>query len=230
MLFKSGVISSASGSVGGWTFSHNRGGQYIRARSIPTDPGTAPQQGMRNAMATLVSAWVETLTQAQRDTWETYATNVALSNPFGDARYVTGLNMFVRSNAMLIKLGLSQKNSAPSIFDLGTATPMTIDSVTAPSTVGIGFEDSDDWVSETGAHLLIFLSRPKSPTTNYFKNPYQYAGKVDGDATTPPTSPASVTSPFVYDDTEAQNLFAMFRVLREDGRLSTPFRASGSTV
>lgn len=229
-LFKSGVIASASGSIGGWVFSHNRGGMYIRQRTTPTDPGSAPQVSMRNAMGALTTAWVETLTDAQRESWANYAANVSLLNPFGDPRYVTALNMFVRSNSMRQKVGETIINTAPSIFDLGTATPMSINSITAPSTVSVAYEDADDWVSEDGAHLLVFLSRPKSPTINFFKNPYQYAGKIDGDSVTPPASPQNVTSPFVYDDVTAQKVFAFFRVIRADGRMSTPFRASALTA
>jgi len=43
MKFKSPILSQASGSIAGITFSHNRGGMYVRARAVPTNPGS-PQQ------------------------------------------------------------------------------------------------------------------------------------------------------------------------------------------
>ncbi|KKM06452.1 hypothetical protein LCGC14_1743870, partial [marine sediment metagenome] len=48
MLFKSGLITQGSGSIGGLTASHNRGGMYFRARTIPTNPATSFQTVVRN--------------------------------------------------------------------------------------------------------------------------------------------------------------------------------------
>ena len=49
MLFKSAAFTQASGSVGGLTFAHNRGGMYTRARSIPVNPKTQQTGRCREA-------------------------------------------------------------------------------------------------------------------------------------------------------------------------------------
>lgn len=199
---------------------------YIRNRSIPTDPGSAFQQIVRNAMGSLAASWAEVLTDVQREGWETYSQNVHLQNPLGDSRAVTGLNMYIRSNSVRLARGYSAVPNAPVIFDLGAATPPAIASIPTALSCTVSFNESDDWVGEDDSYMTVYISRPKSPTINYFKNPYRYAGHVEGDSVTPPTTPATIVLPFTYDIDTAQRMFAQFRVTRADGRLSTPFRAT----
>lgn len=66
-----------SGSIGATVHSHNRFGQYIRARSVPVNPNTARQVIARNAARSIMIAWQNTLTQDQRDAWNVYAANLS---------------------------------------------------------------------------------------------------------------------------------------------------------
>lgn len=221
-----GGVASISGSVNGTTFSHNRGGPYMRGRAVPTNPSTSRQQAVRNAMAELATAWVETLTAAQRNAWALYAENVPLVGPLGDPRNVGGIGMYCRSNVPRLQAGLPRVDSGPTTFDLGTATTPTIDAINAGSTVDIAFDNGDDWANEDDSSLLCYVGPPQNVSINFFKGPYQFMGSIDGDATTPPTSPASLAPP-VYDFTAGQKGFVQIRVSRADGRLSSPFRLSG---
>jgi len=56
-----------SGSLGNLTYSHNLGGQYIRARSIPVNPNTERQGQVRSFLANWASNWTNLLIQVQRD-------------------------------------------------------------------------------------------------------------------------------------------------------------------
>ncbi len=220
MKFKSPIFSQASGSLAGTVFSHNRGGMYVRARSIPTNPNTPFQQALRGFMTQLATAWSSTLTPGQRAAWELYAANVPLIDRLGEPRTVTGLNMYTRSNVPRLQAGLARLDNAPTIFDLGSFTEPTIDAIDVnANTADIGFTAGDDWVSEDGAALLVYISRPQSQSINYFKGPYRFAGAVLGNSTTPPTSPQTINLPFPA--VAGQRLFFAFNVTRADGRLST---------
>jgi hypothetical protein len=63
-----------------------------------------------------------------------------------------------------------------------------------------------------------YISRPQNITKNFFRGPYRYAGKIEGDSVTPPTSPATLVSDFPY--AAGQRAFLRVRVSRADGRLS----------
>lgn len=217
-----GGVASASGSLGGMTFSRNAGGAYIRTRAVPTNPATSFQTILRGHVAQLTSLWSSTLTQAQRDGWEAYNLNVLLPNSLGDQRSIGALAHYVRSNVSRLQAGDPRVDVAPVLFNLGAYTQPAIASITAPTALSLTFTDTDDWCDEDDSSLLVYGARGYNPTINYFKGPYRFAGKVEGDAVTAPTSPAAITMPFTLQAT--QKSFIMGRVTRADGRLSSPFR------
>lgn len=218
MKFKSGTITQASGSFGGITASHNAGGMYFRARAIPTNPNTTFQATRRMVLAQLVNRWQNELSAAQRAAWNVYAANVSTIDKLGSAIFISGINWYIGCNAARPLSALAYVDTAPTIFNTGGGTPPTAGAVTAPSTLSLIFGATDGWVSETGSALQIYASRPQNAGIGFFRGPYQFAGSVKGDTTTPPTSPATVTLPFVY--TAGQKAFFRGRILRADGRRS----------
>lgn len=228
MLFKSGLITQGSGSIGGMTIAHNAGGQYIRARTIPTNPNTPRQQAVRNSMAILSTRWVEVLTQVQRDAWAVYAANVTKTNPLGDQINVSGLNMYVRGNVPRIQGGLPLADNAPTIFDIGTFTDPAFTIDTASDELDLTFTPTDDWANEDDSAMEVFASQVQNGTINYFKGPYVFIGQVLGDGTTPPTSPAAIALP--GPTVAGQRTFFRVNVTRVDGRLSGDFLGSADAA
>ena len=218
----SGGIASASGSLGGTTFSRNRGGPYMRTRAIPVNPGTSFQSTVRQILADLTSRWAESLTQAERDLWDTYALNVPMPNALGEPRNVGGIGMYVRSNVPRTQAGLDRVDAAPTIFNLGEFTAPSLASATAPTALSVTFQPEDNWAEEDGSAMLIYGSRGTNPGINFFKGPYRYADKIEGDAVTPPATPAAIVNPFPFVAT--QRVFVRAIITRADGRLSSSFR------
>lgn len=227
MLFKGLFGSQFSGSIAGMTASHGRSGAYLRSRVIPVNPNTTYQQQVRNIAGNLATAWINTLTAAQRAAWDTYGDNVAMTNRVGDTIYLTGLNHFVRSNTLRLMLPEAQVNDAPVIFSLVDVTLPQISISESTQLASIGFEATDAWANEDSGFLSFAISRPYNPTINYFKGPYRFTDHVEGDAVTPPTSPQTATVPFPV--VEGQNVFALLRGGLADGRLGTAIRI-GCTV
>ncbi|KKM22729.1 hypothetical protein LCGC14_1622330 [marine sediment metagenome] len=223
MKFKSILLSQASGSLAGTTFSHNRGGMYTRARATPVNPNTIQQQLIRSSVAQLTSLWVDTLTQIQRDSWDLYALNVPLIDRLGEPRNVGGIAMYVRSNVPRLQALLPRVDDGPTIFDLSPYAPheitlasegpqaITIDEVLLPI-------PPDAFLSEDGAAYLVFTSRPQNPSINYFKGPFRFESAILGDAITPPAFPVIVTTVFPF--VAGQKIFVRANVTRADGRLA----------
>lgn len=224
MLIKSQILTQASGSIAGLTGSHNRGGMYFRARTIPTDPGSSFQVVVRNLMSQLTSAWMNTLNALQRAYWETYDFNVTLLNPLGDPIHIGALPHFIRSNVGRMQAGLPMIEDAPSIYNLGDQGSVLFTAAAAEQAIIANFTRADDWCDEDGSSMLCYSSRPQNPTINFFKGPYRYLGKIDGSQAAPPTENAVFESPF--EIASGQLVYCMTRVSRADGRLTTPFRAS----
>ena len=217
-LFRGTLIGQASGSVAGNTFSRNRGGQYIRNRAVPVNPNSPQQVAVRNALSQLSTAWGQSLTATQRMDWDVYAQNVPVLNRLGDIITLTGFNMYIRCNTPRLQAGLSRIDDGPSVFDLGSFTPVTTLVVAANDTVTVSFTNTDDWANETGAAMLVYISRSLSQTINFFKGPFRFGTNIDGDDTTAPTSPVVVNSPFTV--AASQQVFTRVTVTRADGRLS----------
>lgn len=225
MLISSPLASAWSGSLAGLTASHNRGGMYLRQRSVPVNPNSTAQQAARTAMAQVVTAW-GTLSAAQRTAWATYAANVPLVGPLGSPRQVSGQNMYARANVPRITAtaldgtaaALARVDDAPTTFDVGTFTPVTMSIAT--SIFDINFDNSDDWANEDGAAMLIQFGPPVNPTINFFKAPFRYGitSIIEGDSVTPPTSPYNGVPAFAA--VAGQKQFARITVTRADGRLS----------
>lgn len=220
MRVVSGIIQKGSGSVGGYVWSHNAGGMYLRARSTPTDPGTARQVTVRAIVASLVNHWATTLTAAQRTDWNTYAENVPLIDVFGDPRIRSGINHYVRSNTPRLQAGYPRVDAAPTTFNLGEYTQPTFAADSATQQLTVTFGDTDDWCSEDNSAMYLYHSSPKAPTIDFFKGPFRYGDTLAGSVGAPPASPIVRTYAFTFS--AAQKLFIRANVSRADGRLGSP--------
>lgn len=220
MKFKSQIFTAVSGSVGGLTFAKNKGGLYTRARSIPTNPNTVAQIAARDAFSTLVDAWTNIVTQAQRDAWGVYALNTPVVDVFGDPKLLTGQQMYIRSNQPRVRNAKPRIDDGPTTFDLGTfTTPSITISAAAASDVIVAFTNGDAWAIIDGGFLLGLVSRSNNASIQFFKSPFQSMGSIAGDTAIPPASPATLPSRFTY--AEGTRVFASFRASQSDGRLST---------
>jgi len=222
MKFKSQILTQASGSVGGSTFSRNAGGMYIRARAIPTNPGTAEQNAVRWIMADLTSRWNNLLTDEQRLGWKLYSDNVQLPNTLGEQIKVGAMPMFIRSNLPRYQVGLTGVDDAPTTYNLGEFTAPVLGTVDASAgNLSLAFTNSDEWANEVGSSMLVYVSRPANNSRFFFNGPYRYAGRING-AASPPSSPATIALPFPV--AAGNKVFIQVRVSRVDGRLSSAFR------
>ena len=215
MKFKSALVTQVSGSVGGATMAVNKGGMYMRARSIPTNPNTAFQQSVRTFFKAIMNAWTNTLTAAQRAGWNTYATNTPIVDSLGEARVIPDNAMYLRSNNSRLQAGLSRIDAAPGVFDLGSFTQPTFSLAAAGTTAAVTFTTGDSWHA-TGGALLIYASRPQNASVNFWKGPFRLVGAISGTA----TSPQTFTMPFTTGSTASATFFKTVATA-PDGRLST---------
>lgn len=222
MKYKSAILTAASGSVGGLTFSHNSGGLYTRARSIPVNTNTSQQQVVRNAMSICVAAYTDPEGDVSTGQWENYANEQLLPDAFGDPRQISGLAQFVRSMVPRIQAGLAIVNAGPMEYILPTMTLPTVTVASAPAAINVTFTNADAWANEAGGALLVYCSRPQMPSVNFFAGPYRYCGKIPGATPTPPTSPAAVTPAFAPVADMVTHV--AMRITRADGRLSSMLR------
>lgn len=228
MKYTSAIASTGSGSVGGATASHNRGGQYFRRRAIPVNPNTTQQQAVRGFFSALQAAWNSILTAAQRSGWDTYALNTPVTDSLGNPVNAGGKGMYTRGNVGRLQASMTRVDAAPTVFGLPALTAPGVTSLIASTGIlTYTFTNTDAWATAVGGALMVFVSRPQSGSTNGFNGPFRFAGKTLG-AASPPTSPGTVTSPFTY--TVGQKGFVRFVAVTADGRVTGDYTFSATAA
>lgn len=222
MKFKSALVTQVSGSVGGMTGSHNQGGMYFRARSIPTNPNSNYQQTIRGYMAAAAQNWANPSAVAFRADWRNYAANTPILDTLGELRNISGLAMYTRAQVLWQLAGLGIVATYPSQNTLGNIGNLGFTYSEATNLISVAYTDAGDWADTDDGALLIYASRPQNDSIEFFKGPYRFAGAILGDTASPPASPQTVTNPFAA--VEDKKVFVMARCVTADGRVSYPFR------
>jgi len=219
MKFKSEAMTQASGSIGGTTYGHNRGGLYRRARSIPVNPSSPAQLAARNAFSTLAIAWRETLTQGNRDAWETYAQLTPVTDSLGDPLILSGQQMYIRNNTARLRATIARVDAGPIG---GGGTPLTTPTLAVQNggaDIDVSYTNTDPWAIAVGGALIVQVSRQMQPTINFFKGPFRFAGAELG-AVIPPTSPLIVANGFGDIYAIGQKVYARCVAVSPEGRIS----------
>jgi len=217
-----GGVVQMSGSIAGNTFARNRYGNYVRARTKPTNPSSVRQIKMRSILSTLTTRWSQTLSAAQRTAWQLYADSVAMVNKLGETVFLSGFNHFIRSNSPKGDLGFSYIDDGPTHFELPStdgAFAMTVSEAT--QTFSFSFDDTADWCSEDNAGIYILQGLPQNAQRNFFKGPWRGRTGKMGSSLTPITSPQEFSA--IIAVTEGQKVWLQARIMRADGRLSGKF-------
>lgn len=206
-----------SGKQGGIVWSHNRGGPYVRNRAIPTNPNTSRQVAVRNSVRSIAIAWDTVLTQAQRDAWNVYATNVSWTNRLGESTSLTGLNHFIRSNTARVVSGIARVDVAPVIFDIAAAdTALAVTASEATQDLTINGDPAALWIGEAAAWCFSYMGLPQNGGIQFFKGPYRFLTATPGAG--PPPFPITIAATFPF--AAGQRIWVRTRIARGDGRLS----------
>jgi hypothetical protein len=126
MKFLSSILSSASGSVAGSTYSRNASGAYIRNRSVPTNPNTLAQQAARASFGSASNVW-RSLTAAQKQTFADQVSNYPYIDALGQSKTYTPSQL-----CMTVNNRVKQMVGISDIDGSGFAAFPTIVSMPAP--------------------------------------------------------------------------------------------------
>lgn len=225
-----GGIVQMSGSIAGTTHARNRFGNYARSRTKPVNPRSSRQMAARITIMYLAEQWRESpMTDTIRTAWQTYANSVNWLNKLGETVTLTGFNMFMRSNAAMLRAGGAIVTAGPTDLGLPSGDPtFAVTASEATGLVSVAFDDTMDWLDEENAWLSVEMGCPQNPTRNFFNGPWRFMGATEGDSVTPPTTPQTMTAPFALIET--QKIWCRARIIRADGRCSTQFTAAPVAV
>lgn len=126
------LAAAISGSIGGTVFSHNRGGPYVRLRSIPTNPSTEAQESVRAILSSQSQAWSD-LDNEQRAAWTAWAGENPITDTLGSQVTLSGHMAFVQLNA---RIDLTDDTTlvVPPVLN----APLALDSLALSADIGAG--------------------------------------------------------------------------------------------
>lgn len=104
--------ADARGKVGGVIYSKNKGGSYAKNYTKPANPKTPKQVAQRNIFAYVSSNW-RMLTDGQRNSWNSAASQVPVSNKVGEKIHLTGAQYFNKQNIDLFVSGSATLATSP---------------------------------------------------------------------------------------------------------------------
>lgn len=110
-LIKQPAGTQMSGRIGGTVYSRNKSGAYTRTTNT-TGASTPARSGIQSLFSFLSKLW-QTVTQAQQDAWAFDATLRPMVNRLGVTFFLSGFNLFMRNNMMLLTGGFGENVNRP---------------------------------------------------------------------------------------------------------------------
>lgn len=169
LIQPSPLVSEIRGSVGGVTFARNPAGPFARAKVVPVNPNSPLQVERRAFFSTASTDWRDTLSQAQRDTWNVLGTTTLFKNSLGNDFNPSGIQLFIRTSALQQLAGIFVSASAPATAVVGSGTNIFA------HTFGVGIEQISSLnVPVPTSTMMLYISAPLSQGISFFKGPFRF--------------------------------------------------------
>jgi hypothetical protein len=179
MQYKSALMTTASGSVGGFTATRNRFAALVgRARVKPVNPRSNYQRVVRTVLNNMAIRW-KYLTAAQRTSWKAYADATPYTGRLGDSIVLTPEDFYVATGGVVLSAipvyDIANFNLPPSMPGLFPSPTMII--TPPPSGTGFSIRLYNNSTTET-CRFILDISPPVSPGKNFFTGPWDSVNKV----------------------------------------------------
>lgn len=186
------VVADMRNKLNGSVFSKNRGGAYVRTKVTPVNRQTTFQANVRNSLGSRSQAF-RGLTQLQIQAWNNAVDNFKSTDIFGDIKTPSGINLYVKLNTNLDRVGVA-----------AIATPPLPGSVAAVTALSGAADVSDESFDVTftptpvpaGTAFVISATKQKSPGQSFFGGQYTDIATVDAAGTSPADIYAAYTAKY----------------------------------
>lgn len=146
-------LDNISGKVNGSVFSKNKGGNYVRSKSNPSNPQTIAQMLNRSIFGAISSAW-RGLTDGQRKAWDTGAGNYPYQNRLGDTKILSGFALHQKLNRNLQLINQAMVVTPPNPTETPSPTALQVTNE-APGTLDVVGSIA---ISASGVSLLVYAT------------------------------------------------------------------------
>ena len=182
------ILGQLSGKIANNVFSHNRGGNYVRAKGQNVRGPSARQASVRATLATASAAW-RTLTSAQRAGWKTWASLNTVLNRVGASIQLSGIAAYNTMAARALDAAMAPVVSPP--VTANPAALLTCSGVLTAATDAVSLAFTTTPLA-AGSKIAVYTSPPLSPS----QDPNQAQSTLVGYSAAAQTSPYVSTLPF----------------------------------
>jgi len=216
------LAGSISGAIGSTVFSHNRGGAYIRNRTIPVK-STTPYSDESKADFTAASQAWSALTEAQREAWRQWAAGNPITDVLGASRQLAGNAAFTMLAARLLRIGSSMPTTPPT-----EGAPPSLTTLVFDGDIGAGDFDLTYTGTPLAANHRLYLYGCTVPTQSkrYVENLYRQFNVSDAEQASPYDIQTAFTTRFGAPVVGQYCHCKAFVVDDATGLISAPQRAS----
>lgn len=216
-----GGVADIAGSIGGTKFSRGKAGSVMQARRKGTNPRAAAQQTVRANLSRLTAAWNSDLTEVQRTAWKDYADGTPLPNKLGDLAPVTGLAMFLRTNALRLLAGKTILEAAPATPGVAPIVAATVEKAADFANLELATAPAPYDDTDVDDVLLIYQSPTVNPGKAATASRWRFCAAVPGVNPGGLTLPLDVASQFTLATGTRTDVKIVH--LAPDGKVSAPY-------
>lgn len=145
------TVAAMSGSIGGTTYSRNKGGAYMRFRAIPVTSTTPEAMAAKTRMSAASQAW-QVLTEGERDAWSQWANANPITNALGNPVTLSGAMAYIGIRARLVLAGQTILTEPPIV-----SAPPALLTVVQDGDIGLGDVDVEFTATPLGATEYLWL-------------------------------------------------------------------------
>ena len=159
----SALVNDISGKVGGSVFQRTQGGLALRSNSGKINSNSAQSNSKKVSMSTVQGGW-QSLTDAERLVWTTYAVYLNKKQKHNTSLILNGHQVFLNVNCLRSDLSSSNTLFVPYLLSAPIFAPLPLP--ISVSIITTNFGDLtitfDRAVDNTTEVIAIYLSRPLS--------------------------------------------------------------------
>ena len=152
-------FGEARGSIGAVTYSKNRGGAYMRARTKPVNPPSAFSDEVHLAQSNLAQSWAA-LSSSEQAQWIAATPSRSHFNVFGLPTELSGQQLYIATNMRLVLYRSASVSSPPLNWDVASQPLVSFAIDTTPGMGLPKIQISPGVVTAGGSALYIRMSMP----------------------------------------------------------------------
>ena len=163
------IVVDGRGKLGGHVFTKTRSGATMRTKVTPVNPQSAAQASARSRLGGNSQFWAQ-LSEEQRLSWNSLASETSKTNVFGDQYFPSGKNLFTSVNNNLLLIGANRVESAPSFGELPFIVDMSVSVSKVDEKIQLSIDKEGELIGNT---LVIEASKGMSPGRYNFDGTYR---------------------------------------------------------